>query len=64
MKIRQCKDVEFANEVRRQLQENDGYCPCAIIKDESTKCMCKDFKDKIDNGYIGECVCGLYEVIE
>lgn len=42
------------------IKNNDGYCPCAIDKNKDTKCMCKAFRDKIIEGYIGECHCGLY----
>ena len=29
-------------DVEEAVRANDGYCPCAIIKDEDTKCMCKE----------------------
>ena len=47
-------DKEKVEEIRQRIKDNDGYCPCIIIKDESTKCPCKDFRDdKI-------CHCGVY----
>lgn len=52
---------ELANEAKRQLKENDGYCPCALEHTIDNKCMCKDFRDKVLQGYKGECHCGLYE---
>jgi ferredoxin-thioredoxin reductase catalytic subunit len=54
---------EQVKEVRKALKENDGYCPCAIFKNEDTKCMCKDFRDRIAYGIEGKCHCGLYEFI-
>lgn len=36
-------DKEFVKEMREKLRENDGYCPCVIVKTPDTKCMCKDF---------------------
>ena len=51
---------EIVTSIREKLKENGGYCPCALVKNKDTKCMCKDFRDKIDNDYKGECHCGLY----
>lgn len=53
-------DKELVKEIRAALKENDGYCPCAISKTADTKCMCKDFRDKLERGVSGECHCGLY----
>ena len=43
---------------------NDGYCPCKIGHIPDNKCMCKQFRDLIQNDYQGLCDCGLYEVID
>ena len=56
MKIRVTPDAEYAAEVRRRIKENDGYCPCKIVKSAETKCMCKEFLEQ----KAGECRCGLY----
>ena len=50
-------DEEVANEVRKQLKKNGGYCPCVIEKTEDSKCMCKEFRENTD---MLECHCGLY----
>ena len=63
MSIRINSNQDLAREVQKQLIENNGYCPCALEKTPDTKCICKDFRDKISNGYKGECHCGLYESI-
>ena len=49
--------VEIAPEIGELVKQNDGYCPCAVLKTEDTKCPCKDFRlqDK------GICLCGRYE---
>jgi hypothetical protein len=39
------------------IKANDGYCICAIKKEQDTKCMCKDFREQKE----GICHCGLYE---
>lgn len=61
MRIVENKNKEVCEQVRASLVANDGYCPCALKKDEDTKCMCKDFRNKVEQGYIGECNCGLYK---
>lgn len=40
------------------VQENGGYCPCAIEKTEDTKCICKAFREQEEPGL---CHCGRYE---
>lgn len=41
--------------------ENLEYCPCAIVRDESTKCPCESMKQSP----IGSvCDCRLYKKIE
>ena len=48
--------VAFAA-IQAKIKENDGYCPCALIKDETTKCPCLEFRQRNTQG---ECHCGLY----
>lgn len=61
MKVRQTSDKEYVCSVLEKLKENEGYCPCSIVKTEDTKCMCKEFRKMIRRGEIGTCHCGLYE---
>lgn len=49
-------DKETVNLIKAGLEENDGYCPCQLVKSKDTKCMCKEFKDSTE----GMCHCGLY----
>ncbi len=56
MAIKRNPDKEYVQEIFRKLKENDGYCPCALIKNEDTKCMCKEFREMES----GMCHCGLY----
>ena len=63
MKITALKDKEKADAIRKSIKENDGYCPCALEKSPDTKCMCKDFRDQIEQRIEGKCHCGLYEVV-
>ncbi len=54
--IRVSDNADLVAEIRKQLKENGGYCPCRIDKTEDTKCMCKEFREQ----ETGECHCGLY----
>lgn len=57
MQIKVNPDSELVAEIRAQLKENGGYCPCMVQKTEDTKCMCKDFREHTE---MKECHCGLY----
>lgn len=49
--------TEEKENIKLNIKNNEGYCPCSIIKNKDSKCMCKDFKENI---IFGECHCGLY----
>lgn len=51
-------DKTLVNKIKSRLKENSGYCPCSIIQNEDTKCMCKDFRQQTIEGL---CHCGLYK---
>lgn len=57
MKIELNKDINIVNDIKNKLKETNGYCPCAIIHNDDTKCMCKEFRERDTSGY---CHCGLY----
>lgn len=46
----------IVEEIRERLKESGGYCPCRLVKNDDTKCMCKEFREQES----GECHCGLY----
>lgn len=56
MRIRATKDEKLKAEIRKALEENDGYCPCRTERTPETKCMCKEFLEQES----GACHCGLY----
>lgn len=56
MRIKVCENEEHVAKIRQKLKDNQGYCPCRLIKNEDTKCMCKEFLEQPE----GECHCGLY----
>lgn len=53
------KIVEIDPNVKKLVDENDGYCPCMIWKSDETKCMCQMFREQS----IGKCLCGRYEKV-
>ena len=57
-------DKSLIAEVNRQLQETRGYCPCALEWNESTKCICKSFRESLAKGEEIECACGKYKIIK
>lgn len=62
VKITQTKDKELLEEIKKQLEENNGYCPCSLTKTTDDKCMCASFREVISNNATGtyECNCGRY----
>lgn len=64
MRITTNPDKEFVKEIRKKLRDNNNYCPCRISKTADAKCMCKEFRDMIENGETGMCHCGLYVIEE
>lgn len=61
MKIKASDNKELVAEIRQKLIDNGGYCPCRLIKNEDTKCICKEFKEQTE---LGACHCGLYIKVE
>ena len=54
-------DKEVVKTVREGSKRTGGYCPCKLIRNEDTKCMCKEFREQIaDPGFEGFCHCLLY----
>jgi ferredoxin-thioredoxin reductase catalytic subunit len=63
MKVVLNSDEKLVTEIREKLEENDGFCPCRLEKTDDTKCMCKEFREQIKRGELGECHCGLFVAI-
>ena len=61
MKLEFNKDEEIVKTIQEGLKKNDGYCPCRMEKNKDTKCMCKEFREQIqDPKFEGYCHCMLY----
>ena len=58
MRITVNADKDFVADVRKRIEENDGYCLCALERTSDTKCICKEFLERVEKGY---CSCGLYK---
>lgn len=53
-KLKLNPDKEKVKEIRQAIKKSGGYCPCAVVQNEHTKCQCLDFRTS------GECHCGLF----
>ena len=66
--MRVIKNPEWSEQQVRdfeqKIKDNDGYCPCAIMKTKDTKCMCLEFRDQIKAKIPGLCHCGLHKLVE
>ena len=60
MKIMKNPNAEKYKVITAAVEANQGYCPCALIKSEETKCICQNFLKEVNHGYKGECECGRY----
>ncbi len=58
------EESELVAEILEQIKSNGGYCPCKVIHDEDTKCMCKEFKNTLNSEKCSQdtCSCGLYRI--
>lgn len=61
LKIIKNPDKKIYGEVRKAVDNNDGFCPCELVKTPDTKCPCKAFRTQTE---IGECHCGLLCKVE
>ena len=50
-------DFLHRKKIEEAIKNNDGYCCCALEKNEDTKCMCRDFREQKEYGF---CHCGRY----
>ncbi|MBQ0011767.1 MAG: ferredoxin thioredoxin reductase catalytic beta chain [Clostridiales bacterium] len=61
MKIEYNSDENMVNTVKEGLKRTGGYCPCRLERTEDTRCMCKEFREQIeDPTFEGYCHCLLY----
>ncbi len=54
-------DAEVVRRVREGLKARGGYCPCRREKTPETRCLCREFREQIqDPNFEGFCFCMLY----
>ena len=54
------KNKKLVAQIKQRIKDNNGYCPCRLLKNEDTKCMCKEIREQEEC----ECHCGLYVKIK
>lgn len=54
------KIKEVDPSIKKLVDDNGGYCPCAVFKTLDTRCVCKEFREQRTPGL---CHCGRYEKI-
>ncbi len=60
-KVRLNSDAEVVRYVREGLKASGGYCPCRPQRTPDTKCVCKEFREQMeDPDFEGYCHCMLY----
>ena len=61
MKIRYNENVELVERIKRGLEKKGGYCPCRLEKTDDNLCMCREFREQLnDPNFEGYCHCGLF----
>lgn len=54
-------DAGIVSAVREGLKLKGGYCPCKLEISADTRCICKEFRDLLeDDNWSGYCHCLLY----
>jgi len=61
LKIIKNPDNEEYEEITQDVINNNGFCPCMSVKNQDTKCICREFKEQEHSGY---CKCGRYMKVE
>ena len=60
-KFRLNDDKELVAKIREGLKATGGYCPCRLKHTPENLCICKEFKEQLeDPDFHGACHCGLY----
>lgn len=61
MKLVKNPDTDWVAIIENGLKQNNGYCPCAATRTDATKCICTDFRQKLnDPAFVGYCHCRYY----
>lgn len=59
--VKKNPDKTFCDDFLKKLIANNNYCPCRIEKIPENRCMCKEFRELLeDDTFSGYCHCGYY----
>jgi len=50
MKFGKNPDEQMYQRVTEKVFQNEGYCPCALLKTPDTLCMCQEFREQKHSG--------------
>ncbi len=60
-KFRLNDNAELVAKIREGLKRTGGYCPCRLQRTPENICICREFKQQLeDPAFHGPCHCGLY----
>lgn len=61
MKVTLNPNKEVVTAIKEGLKKTGGYCPCRVQRTEENKCICKEFREQMnDPDFEGFCHCMLY----
>ena len=61
MAVRLNDNKELVAKIKEGLEKKGGYCPCRLEKTEDNKCICREFREQMeDHDFEGYCHCMLY----
>ncbi len=61
MKVTLNPDKDVVAAIKEGLKKTGGYCPCRVQHTEENKCICKEFREQMnDPEFEGFCHCMLY----
>lgn len=61
MAVRLNDDKKIVEVIKKGLEKRGGYCPCRVEKTPDNKCICREFREQIeDPDFEGYCHCRLY----
>ena len=54
-------DATYVEKIMKGLEAKGGYCPCRVARTEENKCICREFREQMeDPDFHGYCHCRLY----
>lgn len=60
LKIIPNPDKDKYDSITQAVKDNDNYCPCSLVRNENSKCICKEFREQ---DYEGFCHCTRFKKV-